>query len=225
MAKKFYAVRKGLKPGIYNTWDEAKVLVNGFKGAEYKSFKTIEEANEFMDGVNSINAIPKKQVCVSSINNDINSRINNLSSNSVIAFVDGSYVEDSNYKLYSYGAIIKTSDFEQTFYRCYENGEYVESRNVAGEIEGVKKAISWSIENNMESILVCYDYAGIEKWATGSWNANKPISKDYVAYIDSIKSVIKLEFMHVKAHTGIEYNEKADRLAAFAIDEYRKANN
>ena len=50
MAGKFYAVRVGKKPGIYLTWDEAKVLVNGYPGAIYKSFKTREEAEEFMQG-------------------------------------------------------------------------------------------------------------------------------------------------------------------------------
>ena len=31
--KKFYAVKKGRKPGIYQTWNEAKSQVSGFKGA------------------------------------------------------------------------------------------------------------------------------------------------------------------------------------------------
>ncbi|KPN79234.1 Ribonuclease H1 [Apilactobacillus kunkeei] len=48
MASKFYAVRKGKKPGIYGTWDECKAQVNGFAGAEYKSFKTQSEAKEYM---------------------------------------------------------------------------------------------------------------------------------------------------------------------------------
>ena len=48
MASKFYAVRKGKKPGIYSTWDECKNQVNGFPGAEYKSFKTKSEANAYM---------------------------------------------------------------------------------------------------------------------------------------------------------------------------------
>ena len=48
MAKKFYAVRVGIKPGIYTTWDEAKAQVNGVKYCEYKGFMTKEEAEAFM---------------------------------------------------------------------------------------------------------------------------------------------------------------------------------
>lgn len=39
---KIYAVKKGLVPGIYNTWEECKAQVDGYPGALYKSFKDIE---------------------------------------------------------------------------------------------------------------------------------------------------------------------------------------
>lgn len=53
MAKNnFYAVKAGLKPGIYTTWAEASKQVTGVKGlkVEYKGFKTEAEAQAFMDG-------------------------------------------------------------------------------------------------------------------------------------------------------------------------------
>nr|DAV25060.1 MAG TPA: RNAseH-like protein [Caudoviricetes sp.] len=50
MANKIYAVKKGLVPGLYNSWDECKAQVNGYSGAEYKSFKIsqISEAIEYV---------------------------------------------------------------------------------------------------------------------------------------------------------------------------------
>lgn len=42
--KKYYVVWKGLKPGIYENWEECKKQVFGFEGAQYKSFKTFDEA-------------------------------------------------------------------------------------------------------------------------------------------------------------------------------------
>lgn len=45
--KKFYAVKKGRKPGIYLTWDETKKQVDGFPGAIYKSFPTRVEAEQW----------------------------------------------------------------------------------------------------------------------------------------------------------------------------------
>lgn len=46
---KFYAIKKGIKPGIYNNWDDAKRQVQGFKGAIYKSFTTKAAAQAFID--------------------------------------------------------------------------------------------------------------------------------------------------------------------------------
>ncbi len=42
--QKYYVVWRGIRPGIYNSWDECKQQVMGFEGAQYKSFTDIEEA-------------------------------------------------------------------------------------------------------------------------------------------------------------------------------------
>lgn len=45
---KFYAVKKGRTPGIYRTWEECKKQVDGFSGAEYKSFTKITDATDYL---------------------------------------------------------------------------------------------------------------------------------------------------------------------------------
>lgn len=48
MAKvKYYAVKVGMTPGVYLTWEECKSQVTGYSGALYKSFPTMEEAREY----------------------------------------------------------------------------------------------------------------------------------------------------------------------------------
>lgn len=44
----YYAVRSGKTPGIYKTWDEAKLHTEGVKGAVHKKFKTQSEADNFL---------------------------------------------------------------------------------------------------------------------------------------------------------------------------------
>ena len=34
----YYAVKKGKKPGIYETWKECQAQVHGYKGAAFKKF-------------------------------------------------------------------------------------------------------------------------------------------------------------------------------------------
>ncbi|MEA4916476.1 ribonuclease H family protein [Proteiniphilum sp.] len=48
--KKFYVVWKGVKPGIYSSWDDCKAQVLGFDNALYKSFTTREEAEKAFCG-------------------------------------------------------------------------------------------------------------------------------------------------------------------------------
>ena len=50
MAKKYYAVKKGRSTGIFATWEECKASVNGYSGAQYKSFSTPEEAQRYLKG-------------------------------------------------------------------------------------------------------------------------------------------------------------------------------
>ncbi len=52
-AKKFYAVVKGRKPGVYDTWfgqGGAFEQVSSFPGAVYKGFPTLQEAREYISG-------------------------------------------------------------------------------------------------------------------------------------------------------------------------------
>lgn len=46
---RFYAVKKGRKPGIYTSWPECNAQVKDFRGAVYKRFTTREEAKSFLE--------------------------------------------------------------------------------------------------------------------------------------------------------------------------------
>lgn len=46
---KFYAVRKGLRPGIYTTWAECQEQTKGVSGAAFKSFSTQQAADQYLE--------------------------------------------------------------------------------------------------------------------------------------------------------------------------------
>lgn len=193
--KKFYAVRKGRKKGIYRTWDECKLQVHGFAGAEYKSFTSLEEANNYIE----------------------DKKINKFDiENSVEAYVDGSY--EHCIRAYGSGVVIlKNNIIEKTYSIKGEDENLVDMRNVAGEIEASKIAMNHCIENNIENLVLYFDYEGIEKWCNGTWKTNKEGTKEYKKYYDSIKDKLNVKFVKVKAHSGDKYNEEADRLAKSAL--------
>jgi viroplasmin and RNaseH domain-containing protein len=195
--KKVYAVRNGKKTGVFNTWDECKEQVNGFKGAEYKSFKTLEEAKNYVYGSD----LKKFEI----------------DENTVEAYVDGSY--EHSIKLYGSGVVILKGDEEITSFSVKGNDkDLVDMRNVAGEIEASKIAMNYCIENGIKNLILYFDYEGIEKWCIGAWKTNKVGTINYKKYYDSIKDNLNVKFVKVKAHSGNKYNDEADRLAKLSID-------
>lgn len=135
----------------------------------------------------------------------------------VIAFVYGSYSNTSEKEKYSFGVVLITNKSENSLYKAFVDKTNMATRNIAGEIEGVKQAILWAIDSKKQKIKIFYNYEGIEKWATKEWKTNVKLSQDYSKFFDEKSKLIKIEFEHVKAHSGIIYNEKADKLAKRAL--------
>lgn len=221
MAKKYYAVAKGKVPGIYMTWDDCKKQVEHFSGAVYKSFPNIQEAERFIEAVNGTEPVMENiqdKTVISGVEGEADQKRENQpvsTEEHLIAYVDGSY--EHNRKRYAYGCVLVLPGEVITLNGSGAEEDYVSMRNVAGEILGSEQAINWGIEHGYKQITIYYDYEGIEKWANGIWKANKPGTKRYQAFVAEKRREIRISFHKVAAHTGVTYNEMADRLAKEAL--------
>lgn len=188
---KFYAIKNIEKPIIVRTWAECQKLTKGVSGVLYKSFKSENEAlNWIKDGELKIHNVNK----------------------GVIFYVDGSYKDDRA----GYGLVVVKDG------RCI--GEYADniscntegfsSRNVIGELHASILATKIARRFNIKEIGIAYDYVGIEHWAKGDWKCNLSLTKQYKSTMQEFfKDGFKVNFIKIKAHTGDEFNEMADRLA------------
>lgn len=131
------------------------------------------------------------------------------------AFVDGSFNPKTN--VYGYGGFLSVKGRKYKLQGAGNNPDAAKTRNIAGEILGATKAIKTAIDCKIPEITIYYDYMGIEMWATGGWKANRDISIKYANFIQNANKLIKINFVHVPAHTGIQGNEIADTLAKQAV--------
>lgn len=213
MASKFYSVYKGKSgvPMILRSWEECKKEVIGFKGAIYKSFKTLDEAKEFL----VLNSSGKKMNDnIKNTNKEKNESY--IDENGLTIYVDGSFSLEK--KNFSYGLV--AIDKGEIIFK--DNGigfdeKAIALRNVSGEVLGSMKAIEFAIEKGYREVSIVFDYQGIESWALGTWKRNNDITKGYYEFIKEKSKSIKINFVKVKGHSGDKYNDLADELAKSAL--------
>jgi len=201
MAKKVYAVRKGRTTGLFMSWDDCKAQVDGFAGAEYKSFADPAEAMAYLG---------------------LTDGTENVSPEGVRAYVDGSF--DSASGRFSCGVVIVTTDSEGNsdtteLNAAFDDAEAAQQRNVAGEIMGSKLAIDHCMANGIKTVEIYHDYEGIGAWADRRWKANNPLTQGYRDFVAEARKSMDITFVKVKAHAGNKYNELADKLAKKALSD------
>lgn len=192
MAEKYYAVRKGVRTGIFRTWEECRASVSGFSGAEYKSFPTRGQAMEFLGQTEE-----------------------EETGEWVSIYVDGSYNKATGE--FSYGMVVLSEGEVLTFNRKYEDPELSSMHNVAGEIKGAEAAMQYALDNHIPRISIHHDYEGIAKWCQGLWRTNREGTKAYRAFYEEAKEKVEIRFVKVAGHSGDKYNDMADRLAKQAL--------
>lgn len=200
---KYYAIAKGLVPGIYTNWPDAQKQVKGFSGATYKSFPTKELALEYMKRYDVILDCPQSG----------ESKVKKESSCSpkeqpkgIVIYTDGSYKN----KKAGFSAIILDKDTKIIAYGSVP--KEVGCTNNVAELYAIYVAVSLIQEEDVTIFtdsrycMLCLE--GYDK----KWGSEKPNVK-LIHAIAKLMVGRKVKFQHVSAHVGIELNEEADRLA------------
>ncbi len=202
MAKKVYAIQSGfdseknvkIENLIVNTWAECLKYVKGVKGAKYKSFEDINEANAYL---NEGNRMLKKSD-------------DNYPKECLHIYVDGSY--NSGDGRYSYGVVAVRNNVV----------EYIESgadkdtserniRQIAGELKGALRAIEYASKKGENKVVLFHDYEGIAHHVTGAWERKETSSMEYYNKMQNLMNLgIEVIFVKVDSHTGDLFNELVD---------------
>ncbi|WP_105956491.1 ribonuclease H family protein [Apilactobacillus quenuiae] len=214
--KKYYAVKKGRKPGIYNSWAETQKQVSGFSGAQFKSFSTKEKAQLFIKPNDS-------------------KRPNKISE--IIIYTDGGSRNHGN-KL---GQHVKSNDSAAWAYLINNNGQkYSNSAGEFGatnnkmEVLGLVNALDYLNKKDLNNcnidaildskyVLNAINNKWIYGWKKRGWRkSNGEVIKNKTEFIelDSLLSKFpNIHFYWTKGHSNDEGNNFVDHLLNKTMDD------
>lgn len=209
-AKKVYAVKEGRIPGLYATWDDCKVQTDGYPGAKFKSFTSVDEANAYLH----------EPIADANVGGNTNADISAKTASDTAlqgpyAFVDGSFNGDTN--TYGYGGFLCVNEKRIPLMGHGIEPAMASMRNVAGEICGAMAAVREAEKLHLRELTILYDYTGIENWATNQWKTNNECTKAYHDFMQSDVRSVHIKYEHVKGHSGVEGNEVADVMAKHSV--------
>lgn len=123
-------------------------------------------------------------------------------------YTDGSYIDER----VGYGAVIlKNGKFLKEIFGEVTDPVFMGSRQVGGEIMAIMEALTWAEKEGISKVHIFYDFENLKKWVSGEYMAKIPMSIKYRDFIQS--TGIDVQWVKVAAHSGVEWNERADKLA------------
>ena len=132
------------------------------------------------------------------------------------AYTDGSYNADTGE--YGAGVVLFTDRSEKPVTEAF-SGRADDGENgwqVNGEIAAAKRAIELAMQSGYSSLEIHHDYEGVGAWPDRKWKAKKNYTRRYADFVNAARKRIDISFVHVKGHSGDEWNEMADKLAGEA---------
>ncbi|MBU1232364.1 MAG: ribonuclease HI [Proteobacteria bacterium] len=218
--KKFYAVAKGRRPGIYTSWPDAEAQVKGYGGARYKGFANRSEAEAWIENpeLQQRRKMPEKMA-------GVQKKQLGSSADRVEIYTDGGAINNPGPG--GYGAVILAEGRELEL-----SGGYRLTTNNRMELMACIKAIG-ALPCHDKPVLLHSDSSyvvnGISKgWARGwrrhGWvkSDGKPaLNSDLWAQLLDLIEGLNISFHWVRGHAGHPLNERCDQLA---VQNARKDN-
>lgn len=243
---KYYAVRRGRKPGIYTNPNDAQAQTKGFSNAEMKSFLNLADAQAYFNDLADVNKnIINGKFYVVQGNNQENvfttagqtvdfllehqkrkifrydtytEVIKNIHQRGIVLYTDGSYIEE--YGCYSGAFVAVNADdkivHEESF--TGNRSRFIKARNTAGEALAILRALKWAVDNGYREIMLVTDSDTVVQW-TKKEKLSDWIANYFMKHLRIIKKIqnLKIHFKIVKSHSGNYYNNYVDRLTREVI--------
>lgn len=217
MAKKFYAVKRGRKTGLYTVWAECAAQVKGFQGAVYKGFMTEEEARAWLGGADARAEQPRvaaEMAAPSAPDADY------------IIHTDGSCLRNPG-GAGGWAAVIETA---ATGAVEEKSGGDPETTNNRMELTAALMALSAVPEGARVALYTDSQYLKnaftkfwLPAWKKRGWkkaDGEPVLNQDLWVQLDAAFAARQVQFHWVKGHAGNPRNERCDVLARAEAEKF-----
>ena len=217
MAKKFYAVKRGRKTGLYTVWAECAAQVKGLQGAVYKGFMTEEEARAWLGGADARTEQPRaaaEMAAPSAPDADY------------IIHTDGSCLRNPG-GAGGWAAVIETA---ATGAVEEKSGGAPETTNNRMELTAALMALSAVPEGARVALYTDSQYLKnaftkfwLPAWKKRGWkkaDGEPVLNQDLWVQLDAAFAARQVQFHWVKGHAGNPRNERCDALARAEAEKF-----
>ena len=217
MAKKFYAVKRGRKTGLYTVWAECAAQVKGFQGAVYKGFMTEDEARAWLGGADARTEQPRaaaEMAAPSAPDADY------------IIHTDGSCLRNPG-GAGGWAAVIETT---ATGAVEEKSGGDPETTNNRMELTAALMALSAVPEGARVALYTDSQYLKnaftkfwLTAWKKRGWkkaDGEPVLNQDLWVQLDAAFAARQVQFHWVKGHAGNPRNERCDALARAEAEKF-----
>ena len=217
MAKKFYAVKRGRKTGLYTVWAECAAQVKGFQGAVYKGFMTEEEARAWLGGADARTEQPHAAAEMAEPS---------APDADYIIHTDGSCLRNPG-GAGGWAAVIETA---ATGAVEEKSGGAPETTNNRMELTAALMALSAVPEGARVALYTDSQYLKnaftkfwLPAWKKRGWkkaDGEPVLNQDLWVQLDAAFAARQVQFHWVKGHAGNPRNERCDVLARAEAEKF-----
>ena len=184
--KKIYAVRKGHKTGLFETWAECQKATSGYSGAEFRGFTDREEAMAFLQMSTTANVSKDEekeaikdekeyQVGIDALTiavnpaNPVNAVLDNLTTEQIVGLFSGEYAtwKDLDSSLPDEEVVVITRDINGRAHEVFQ-------KNIMGDTDVKADAIQDSSMGELVQDIIDNQYAiGYASFGVANQNEGK----------------------------------------------------
>jgi len=215
VAKKFYAVKRGRRTGIFTVWAECSTQVQGFQGAVYKGFMTETEARDWLDGGLSEDSAKSGAARSAKKIDESAERIDA----DYIVHTDGSCLCNPG-GAGGWAAVIETVATGEV--AEYSGGDPKTTNNrmeltaALEAITAVPEGAHIALYTDSQYLKNAFTKFWLPAWKKRGWkkaDGQPVLNQDLWMKLDAAFAARRVQFHWVKGHAGNPRNERCDELA------------